>query len=145
MVPNPTNTGNCHIIFGVIVPSAGGNTGEYDVDLDTAIPVPTSDFEPYSGYWNYTLPANMRGRGTITPGHPGTSKYHLIAGRLDLDGFVRDEMLLGTGENYYEPQNINVSLCLPGWKFECILHNDTGDHNSQAVWRVLMSRYWTTL
>lgn len=145
VVPNPTNTGNCHVVYGVIVPAAGGNTGEYDVDLATAIPVPTSDFEPYSGYWDYTLPAQMMGRGVITPGTPGHAKYHLCAGRVSLDGFVREEMLLGDGESFYEPQNINVSLCLPGWEFECIIHNESGDHNLKVIWRVLVSRYWTTM
>jgi len=98
VTPNAAHTGNCHIVYGVIVPAAGN--GAYDVDLSTAVPVPTSDFEPYTGYWDYALPTEMRGRGTVTPGSPGHAKYHLIPARINLDGFVRDEMLLGNGESY---------------------------------------------
>lgn len=137
------NTGNCHLVYGVLIPAAGN--GAWNVDLETAVPVPTSDFEPYSGYWDYALPNEMRGRGTITPGVPGKAKYHLIPARMDLDRFVSKERLLGTGDSYYEPQNINVSLCLPGWRFECTVHNETGDHTVEVVWRVLVSRYWTTM
>jgi hypothetical protein len=138
------NTGNCNLhSSGILLPAAGD--GAYDVDLATANPVPTSDFAPYTGFWNYTLPTDMKGRGTITPGAPGQSKYHLIPADIPLDQFVHKERLLGTGESFYEPQNINVSLCLPGWQFTCTLHNANGSHTVEAVWRVLVSRYWTTM
>lgn len=144
ITPNGGNTGNCHLHpSGILIPAAGN--GAWNVDLTTATPVPTSDFAPFSGFWDYELPADMRGRGVITPGSPGTSKYHLIPARVDLDKFVQREQLLGTGVNYYEPDNIKVSLCLPGWAFQCTLHNGTGAHTVEAIWRVLVSRYWTTM
>lgn len=138
------NTGNCNLHeSGILIPAAGD--GAYDVDLETAIPVPTSDFAPFSGYWDYALPADLKGRGTLTAGAPGASKYHLIPADIPLDQFVHKERLLGAGETFYEPQNINVSLCLPGWRFKCTLHNEGGGHTLEAVWRVLVSRYWTTV
>lgn len=143
VVANVGGTGNCNLVGAVIVPAAGN--GAYDVDLATCNPIPTADEAPYSGYWEHALPANMKGRGTTTPSStPGQAKYHLLAVDYDLDRFVNGERLLGSGENFYEPQNINVSLCMPGWEFKCTLHNETGTHTVEAVWRVLVSRYWTT-
>lgn len=140
---NGGGTGNCNLVGAVIVPAMGD--GAYDVDLSMANPVPTADAPPYTGYWEHELTANLKGRGTTTPSAtPGQAKYHLLAVDYDLDRFVNGERLLGSGENYYEPQNINVSLCLPGWEFKCTLHNATGGHTVEAVWRVLVSRYWTT-
>lgn len=138
------NTGNCNLHpSGILIPAAGD--GAWDVDLTAATPIPTSDFAPYSGFWNYELPSNMMGKGVLTPGVPGESKYHLIPARVDLNRFVKRERLLGTDTVLYEPTNINVSICLPEWKFECTLHNASGSHTVEAVWRVLLSRYWTTI
>jgi len=135
------NTGNCNVYYGVIVPAAGN--GAYNVDLAEAYPVPTPASD---GYWDYALPANMQFGGTITTSAtPGAASYHLIAQRFDLTRFVAKELLLGTGKTTYEPQNINASLCLPEWRFECVLHNEGGGHQLDAVWRVLVSRYWTTV
>lgn len=145
IVPNGSNTGNCNLSGPYIVPAAGGNTGAYDVDLALANPIPTSDAWPYTGYWDYELPADMKYRGTLTAGtNPGHSKYILVAGRVDLDCFVGNGRLLDNGLNLYNPDNIRVSLCLPGWKFECVVHNQSGTNTIQAIWEVLVSRYWTT-
>ena len=145
LTPNGGGTGNCNVVFGVIVPAAGGNTGAYDVDLTTCNPIPSADSEPYTGYWEHELSPTMRGRGTTEASTtPRQAKYHLLAVDYDLDRFVNKERLLGAGTSYYEPQNINVSLCFPGWKFKCILTNATGSHTLEAVWRVLVSRFKTT-
>lgn len=142
VTPNETNTGNANLVFpGVIVPADGD--GAYDVDLDSAHPVPAANED---GYWDYALPANMKFGGTITPSvTPGNARYHLIAARQDLTEFVGEEGLLGDGVSAYEPQNINASLCLPEWRFECVAHNDDGEHTLLLTWRVLVSRYWTTV
>jgi hypothetical protein len=135
------NTGNCNVVDGVIVPAAGN--GAYNVDLADCHPVPTPAGD---GYWDYVLPASMKLKGTTTlSATPGAAKYHLIAARFDLTMFVAHEMLLGAGKTAFEPQNINASLCLPEWRFECKLHNESGSHTVTAVWRVLVSRYWTTV
>jgi hypothetical protein len=135
------NTGNCNVYYGVIVPAAGD--GAYNVDLDEAHPVPAPSED---GYWDYALPANMQFSGTVTVSSaPGSAKYHLIAQRFDLTRFVTKELLLGAGKTSYEPQNINASLCLPQWRFECVIHNEGGSHQLDVVWRVLVSRYWTTV
>jgi hypothetical protein len=145
ITPNGSNTGNCNLVSSVyIVPAAGGNTGAYDVDLELANPIPTSDAWPYTGYWDYELPADMKYRGTLTPGIPEHSKYILLSIRADLDCFVGNSRLLGDGKDLYNPDNIKVSLCLPGWKFECVVHNENGTNTLQAIWEVLVSRYWTT-
>jgi len=141
------NTGNCNVYYGVIVPAAGN--GAYNVDLDEAHPVPAPAED---GYWDYALPANMQfgGTTTVSTSPPneygqGTAKFHLISQRFDLTRFVAKELLLGSGKAKYEPQNINASLCLPEWRFECVLHNEGGGHTIDVVWRVLVSRYWTTV
>jgi hypothetical protein len=142
VVANEGNTGNANLVFpGIIVPAAGD--GAYDVDLDAAHPVPAPGAD---GYWDYELPANMKFAGTVTPSStPGAAKYHLIAARFDLTKFVAEEGLLGEGMTTYEPQNINASLCLPEWRFECVAHNADGEHTLEMVWRVLVSRYWTSV
>lgn len=141
VVANGTNTGNCNVYYGVIVPAAGD--GAYDVDLDDVHPVPTP---AQDGYWDYALPADMKFGGTTTvSATPGAAKYHLIAQRFDLTRFVAQEQLLGDGTSGYTPENINASLCLPEWRFECTLHNESGSHTVTAAWRVLVSRYWTTV
>lgn len=135
------NTGNCNVYYGVIVPAPGN--GAYNVDLADCHPVPTSAED---GYWDYALPADMKFTGTtVLSETPGAAKYHLITQRFDLTEFVAHEMLLGSGKSSYTPENINASLCLPEWRFECTLHNDDGGHTIEAVWRVLVSRYWTTV
>lgn len=135
------NTGNCNVYYGVIVPAAGD--GAYDVDLDECYPVPAPAED---GYWDYALPADMKFGGTVTlSATPGAAKFHLIAQRFDLTKFVAEELMLGDGTSDYTPENINASLCLPEWRFECKVHNEGGSHTVIAVWRVLVSRYWTTV
>lgn len=135
------NTGNCNVYYGVIVPAAGN--GAYNVDLADAHPVPTPAND---GYWDYKLPATMKFSGTTTLSvTPGAAGYHLIAQRFNLMEFVGQELLLGDGWSLYEPQNINASMCFPEWRFECEIHNEGGAHTLDVVWRVLVSRYWTTV
>ena len=142
VVPNENNTGNCNVVFGnVIVPAAGD--GAYDVDLETATPVAGSS---ENGFWDYVLPSDWRGKGTIEPSStPGAAHYHMFTDRFDLVHFIAEEQILGTGRHDFEPQNINASLVLPEWRFQCTLHNEGGGHHVQFVWRVLASRYWTTV
>lgn len=135
------NTGNCNVYYGVIAPAPGN--GAYNVDLAEAHPVPTPAED---GYFDYALPTDMRFGGTTTfSATPGAAKFHLIAQRFDLTRFVAQEFMLGDGFTEYEPQNINASLCLPEWRFECVIHNEGGSHQLDIVWRVLVSRYWTTV
>lgn len=143
ITPNGGNTGNCHLVYGVLIPAAGN--GAWDVDLSQAAPVPTQSGT--GGYWDYTLGTNMMGAGVTTASAtPGEAPYHLIPARFDLVQFVAREQLLGDGQHFYEPQNINVSLCIPEWRFECTSYVDnTTPHTLKAIWRVLVSRYWTTV
>jgi hypothetical protein len=141
IIPNESNTGNCHVVYGVLVPADGN--GAYDVDLEDAVVVPTQ--AGTGGYWTYTMPTNMKGSGTVTASVPGQGAYHLIPARFNLVRFVIKEALLGSGQSFYEPANANPSPCLPCWKFECKLYNVDGTHTVQAIWRVLTTRYWTTL
>jgi hypothetical protein len=56
--PNTGNTGNCNLVdtgmgFNIIIPAAGD--GAYDVDLETAVPVPdgySSSTRTGAGYWD---------------------------------------------------------------------------------------------
>lgn len=141
IVPNNENTGNCNVIFGVIVPAA--NDGAYDVDLSTAVVVPTQTGT--GGYWDYLMPVNMSGHGTVVMSEPGKGAYHLIPARFNLTRFVIKEALLGAGTESYEPANPNPSPCLPCWRFECKFFNVDGAHEIQAIWRVSNTRYWTTV
>jgi hypothetical protein len=141
ITPNGGNTGNCNVVFGVIVPATGD--GAYDVDLDEAVVVPTQTGT--GGYWSYAMPTNMRNHGTVTASAPGQGAYHLVPARVNLVRFVINQSLLGEGIEIYTPDNANPSACLPCWQFECKLFNCDGAHTLQAVWHVLSTRYWTTL
>lgn len=101
-------------------------------------------YAPATGITPSDVAGGHEGPGHGYTRHAGGCEV-LIPADVALDQFVHKERLLGDGETFYEPQNINVSLCLPGWKFKCTLHNENGTHTVEAVWRVLVSRYWTTI
>jgi hypothetical protein len=143
LTPNEGGTGNAIVVLGAVVPVPG--VGNYDVDLTNAAPIPAP---ASNGYWDYALPANMMFGGEIeASASPGAAPYHLFAGDFVLTEFISHDNVLGTGDLTYDPQNINTSLCLPEYEFECEIHfPDPGNDNAmEAVWRVLDTRYWTTV
>lgn len=73
--PNPGNTGNCILVpYGpgnVIIPAAGNGT--HDIDLDQAVPVPSTE---QKGYWDVNV---TTGEVSFDPSHPlGATGYNLL-------------------------------------------------------------------
>jgi hypothetical protein len=84
VTPNPGGTGNCNLVNPagdpgqpdsyIIIPSYGG-PGAYDVDLDTAVPVPAGG----EGYWDYNYETNV----LDVSSSPGAASWHLLAVTVD--------------------------------------------------------------
>lgn len=134
VVPNGTNTGNCNVVSGVIVPAAGD--GAYDVDLDEAVPVPALQADgSYAGYWDWSKP--LVGKGEITASEtPGSAHWHLIAAELTLTRYANRLALLGSGELEFTIPAIEPKAQLPQWKGRLTLHN--GGHVGLKLAFILM-------
>lgn len=140
VVPNASNTGNCDIINGVIVPAAGN--GAYDVDLTVAVPVPAYNEEmpeqSGTGFWEVTDPTT--GKGVITPGVPGQAKWHLIAANVALTRFVNKMPMLNSATIDLSVPAVKPKKALPQWKFKLTLHNNDGTATLNASWYLITAR-----
>ena len=135
VVLNPSNTGNCNVVSGVIVPAAGN--GAYDVNLANVNPVLTP---LHDGYWDWNFP--ITGKGTVVPGVPGAAGAHLIAADYSLIRFVNKAPMLGSGSLDFTIPAIEPKICLPHWKIRVTLHN--GGHTGlKAVWHLTTARVKT--
>jgi hypothetical protein len=141
LTPNGFNEGNCDVISGLVVPASGD--GAYDVDFSLSAPV---DAPGVDGMYDFTFPASGLGRGTIIANGSQTGYYNLYAVDVPLTEFISHDLLLGNDILTYDPQNINASLVLAEYMFECELFKpDPGDDTPlEVVWRVLATRYRTT-
>lgn len=139
VTPNGSNTGNCNVVDGVIVPAAGN--GAYDVDLATAVPVPAITDDGYNGYWEWDYP--VVGKGTISVGAPGTAHFHLIAAEVKLVRFANKLQLLGGGDLDMTLPAVEPKAMLPHWKGRLTLHNHTGHAGLQVVWFLHTARVAT--
>lgn len=141
LTPNGFNEGNCDVVSGLVVPAIGD--GAYDVDLSLSAPV---DAPGVDGMYDFTFPASGLGRGTIVANGSQGGYYNLYAVDVPLTEFISHDLLLGDDTLTYDPQNINASLVLAEYMFECELFKpDPGDDTPlEVVWRVLATRYRTT-
>lgn len=148
--PAPTSTpgtGNCNQVpLGggamLLVPAAGN--GSHTVDLATAVPVPAFAEETgvATGYWDYSDP--WTGKGAITPGAPGASKWNLLNFAPPPVRFINKFQLVGSGSERIEPQ-IKPKWILPQWKFRAVIHSAgraTGDLD--VAWTIRAARVQTS-
>jgi hypothetical protein len=114
--PNGTNTGNCNKVpipgtggmLHVIVPAAGN--GAFDVDLSTAIPVPSQDTNGSgTGYWNSDYDT-----GVITPGKPGAALFNLYDFPIKSGNVVRTHFHNMRGS--FELPAYGVEWIHPTWR-----------------------------
>jgi hypothetical protein len=146
VVPNPGGAGNCNLVpvgpgMNMIIPSYGG-PGAYDVDLSTAVPVPSYDEQTDKsgvGYWDWDAPTT--GKGTITPGAPGTSTYYL----LDFDKtLTRHAKLVVLGSfPFYIELPVQARRLLPQWKLVSKVHNEAGGHSLRVAFNLTTARFQT--
>lgn len=144
VTPNGTNTGNCALVeiipgsgLYMIVPRAGDGT--HDVDLTTAVPVPSGiDESAPAGFWEWSNPAT--GSGVITPMMARTGNYNLYAFPVDLARFCNRLPLLVS--LVLTVPAIKPKKILPQWRFRATLHHD--DTTPIVVaWYLLTSRVKT--
>lgn len=145
VVTPASSDGNCDVVNGVIVPAAG--TGAYNVDLSAAVPVPAQSVlvdeatpSTPNGYWDWSEPTT--GLGTITPGNPGSSPWHLIAAEVKLVRFISKLPLLGTGTMDAQVPAVKPKKILPQWKFRVALHNST-EKSLSLTWNFITARIST--
>jgi hypothetical protein len=146
---NLGNTGNCNLAaspFGantLIVPASGN--GAYDVNLNTAVPVPalnTSIPRAPIGYWNWSSPDT--GKGTVSAGIPGGSPYNLFAITIDpLIRLVASLQLIGDSTINITVPAVNPKQFLPHWTMRAVLHN-SGHTGLQVGFYLLLARIKTS-
>lgn len=139
----PNNDGNCNLVNGVVIVPSYGQPGAYNVDLATAVLIPadTDDDDKGPGYWSWNTPDT--GHGTISPGTPGESQYHLLNVEMLLGRFVNRMPLMGSGILDITVPAIKPKKILPHWRFRVTVHNELGSHNLKVGWYVVGARVLT--
>lgn len=139
--PAVANQGNCNKVAlgggkNLIVPAAGN--GVYD--LDVVVPIPANDTETnaQNGYWTYSEP--WCGKGTISPGAPGASKYNLLDFEVELAHFTKLHLMLDTGQRDMVAPAIKPKWILPEWKMKVIISNATDGKTLRCAWDLLIAR-----
>ena len=139
--PAVPGQGNCNLVptpygFNMIVPAAGNGTK----DLDVATPVPASDDETnvYTGYWSHSEP--WVGKGVVTPGTPGASKYNLFDAPLKMATFTRLPLMRDTGARDLASHAIKPKWVLPEWTMRVTIHNEDSNKTLRVAWDLLVAR-----
>jgi hypothetical protein len=140
VVANGTNTGNCNVVSGVIVPAA--NDGAYDVDLSAAVPVPAQTSPTtYNGYWDMSAP--LIGRPVVTPSAtPGSARWHLLTVEQVLVRYANRLQILGSHYVNFSIPAIEPKSKIPQWKGRLTMHN-SGHTGLKLSWTVILGRALT--
>lgn len=139
--PASPGAGNCNLSptgfgFNIIVPAAGN--GQYD--LDSVIPIPAYDDETseQNGFWGYSEP--WVGKGVITPGSPGKSKYNLFDVPLYLAVLCKINLLSDAGERDLIAPAIKPKWILPEWELKVTIDNADASKTLQVAWDLMVAR-----
>jgi hypothetical protein len=139
--PASPGTGNCNLVptglgFNIILPAAGD--GQYD--LDTVIPVPATDDESDepNGYWSYSDP--WLGKGTVSPGVPGKSKFNLFDIPLTLANFAKLSLFRDSGARDLIAPAIKPKWILPQWKLTLTVYNADANKTLRVSCDLLIAR-----
>lgn len=129
--------GNVNLVSGVVI-VPGANTN-YEVNLSTAVPVPSPT---NTGYWNWKPASNNLGAGTLTPNLTGNGDYNLYAIQITLADFVIQYPLLGENFMDLSVPAILPKKVLPQWIHQ-IQVNNSGHDGLQLVWALTLARQAT--
>jgi hypothetical protein len=162
VVPSPTATGNCNVIYGRITPASGN--GAYQVDLSAALnsnvngtnplkprlitqvtPVPAygSDGVTPNGYYNYSELT-----GVVSESQPGKGNFNLYAMDLTMIKYITDWPVYRPGGVYEHTFKVNQKggHLIPHWKFRIGVtrasSHDPGDV-IEYFWGWYMARQFT--
>lgn len=122
-----SGTGNCNKVatglgFNVIVPA--GN-GAYDVDLATAVPVPSADS---TGYWDADYET-----GEIAPSSvPGEAKFNLFDAEIKLASVRR--VIFHNQRGLFELPAYGVEWVHPNWLLRCLVTKNSAGAGTISGW-----------
>jgi len=126
--------------FNIIVPAAGD--GAYDLDVVTPIPSTDDETNAQTGYWNYSEP--WVGKGVVSPGVPGNSKYNLFDIPLALAHFTKLHLFLETGQRNMVAPAIKPKWVLPEWQMKVTVVNTDAAKTLRVAWDILLARRKST-
>jgi hypothetical protein len=139
--PAVAGQGNCNkvqVAAGayIIVPAAGN--GQYDLDTIVPIPAYNDETNAQTGYWTYSEP--WLGKGTVTPGSPGASKYNLFDFPIEMAHFSKLHLFLDSGQRDMIAPAIKPKWILPEWKMKVTIHNADANKTLSVCWDLLIAR-----
>lgn len=139
---DPPNTGNaslCPVGGGVnlILPASGNGAKSLGASLN---PLPSNDDESNSlnGYWDYTDP--WLGKGSVSAGSPGVSKWNMLDQPITLARFLDIHLSRGTGERELMLPAILPKWILPHWLFKVTIHNEDAAQTLKVSWDIVLAR-----
>lgn len=143
---SPGGTGNCNLSptgvpgLNIIVPAAGN--GAYNIS--SPVPIPANDEETHepNGYWEYSDP--WIGKGTMSAGVPGKSKWNLFDQPLKLAMLAKMPLLTPSGFRTAVLQQIKPKWVLPSWFFRVTIHNAAANATLYASWDLTIARRKST-
>lgn len=134
VTPNGTNTGNCNLVdlggYNLIVPAAGDGT--HDVDLDVAVPVPTSKSQ--TGYWDVDCLI-----GVVTPGIPDTAEWNLLDIPLEL-GYI-NKIRMCSPSGIFEFNDYKVEWISERWLLRLSVTRVTEGAGDVGGWLMMFREY----
>jgi hypothetical protein len=137
--------GNCNKVatgygFNIIVPAAGN--GEFDIDVPVPVPANDQETNEINGYWQYSDP--WVGKGTVSAGVPGASKYNLYDAGLEIAHFAKIHTFLASGMLQLMAPAIKPKWILPQWKIVVKAVNTDANKTFRAGYDLMLARRRTT-
>ncbi|MGW8289041.1 MAG: hypothetical protein ACWGNP_02100 [Candidatus Bathyarchaeia archaeon] len=127
-------TGNCDKVasgqgYNIIVPAAGD--GDYTVDLDDAVPVPSDDS---TGYWacNYDT-------GVVSVGSPGAAEFHLIDAAVT--NYFLKHMPMGNPLGVFDIDTYKAEWIHQNWKLKLSIDKNSSSAGEVGGWLMLFRKY----
>lgn len=139
--PATQGQGNCNKVatglgFNIIVPAAGN--GEFDIDVPVPVPANDQESNATNGYWEYSDP--WIGKGTISAGSPGASKYNLYDAEFDIAHFAKIHLFLDSGILDLLAPAIKPKWILPQWKIHMKAVNTDANKTLRVGWDLVLAR-----
>lgn len=137
LTPNPGGTGNCTLIDGYLIVPAGG-AGDYDVDLATACPIPSSQ-----GPW---VVDEKTEEITVYNASVGTGKYGqrivLMAGYTPSPLYLVRNVAMGSPRGIFEIDAYLVEWVSRHWKVGLEVVKTKSPANAVEINGVIMLFRW---
>lgn len=138
VTPNGGGTGNCNLVdaggYNIIVPAAGDGT--HDVDLSTAVPVPSG--QASDGYWDVD---RLTGAVSVSS-TPGQAGWHLLD--VSIQSYFMRNMPMGNPLGIFDIDTYKAEWISDRWTIRLeIDRQDTTVTTSVAAWLMLFREHST--